>query len=910
MDPKEISKHKVNVMKSIFANKKLARTFTDALNSPLGSTKRDNARSTLSIIGKLGGANGQGGPGYYGQGGPGDGALSGFSPVSPSLYSPSYSNDNHPGYKEDYGNMMIFPAAPKFKVSGGYPSGLKKGQGGPGYGMGGPGDFPSSFSDINIIAPYTPPPVQPSDPSQSQPTTSSPITSSGSNVATSVYGNANSYQPITQTPQSWPWLNSALGAVGQGLQNTWDVFSGSGVRDPLNPNAYLPGPNAPMSFSGMNRVGGTTSPTGNIANPSSLWGNLASTTPSGSQGPNIAPAKTGTNLIADTSGISGSSSTGNIASTTIASLLNVQTTTPLSQIPVKSLADAIVKNENNAASSTAIQANNNPGNLKFEGQAGAVQGSPASDGGYYAKFNTSQDGYQALLNDLQSKYSSGKYSTLNDLMSVYSPNSGAPGSTSGSTDSQKNPGTPDYSTATGIMGAAQDAVKAHEGAGYFALNATNSTFGGSLQSLIDKTNTDLKNQFGLTQLEDQLTKLKNEKGNIIPTLQQYISGKDQYLKFIDQMIANVDTSSAHADMSDPLVANSISNYRTYLVTLQGRQNQRYGNFLNSAIADYNTDVQNAQNNYDNVYKRYTDALTSQTNIETTDYNNLFQAMGSLYNELDQAPTKLANLNILQQQAYAAQLQSMQNAYQLQYGSPVFKDMTQFDPIILDTATDPATGKTTKILRPSGEVDLASMYKVAAQSHLESGLTTMVTSGMLTGIDNPSSSGAGLKVAADYKKMLVGLAADPTYGPLYTPGLATAFQKGVSGVLPKYVTGDITNIRAAIQELVGSSGGFLGFGKAQGAGLKDRNAWVSKYTAAGVQADVLNAIYDGVQSTFTDSSGKQTAYAKNPVLIFTTPAGNTTGDLSKTSDTDMANIVSNIVTGQWINEIANSIPKTQ
>ncbi len=203
-----------------------------------------------------------------------------------------------------------------------------------------------------------------------------------------------------------------------------------------------------------------------------------------------------------------------------------------------------------------------------------------------------------------------------------------------------------------------------------------------------------------------------------------------------------------------------------------------------------------------------------------------------------------------------------------------------------------------------------MYKVAAQSHLESGLTTMVTSGMLTGIDNPSSSGAGLKVAADYKKMLVGLAADPTYGPLYTPGLAAAFQKGVSGVLPKYVTGDITNIRAAIQELVGSSGGFLGFGKAQGAGLKDRNAWVSKYTAAGVQADVLNAIYDGVQSTFTDSSGKQTAYAKNPVLIFTTPAGNTTGDLSKTSDTDMANIVSNIVTGQWINEIANSIPKTQ
>lgn len=74
------------------------------------------------------------------------------------------------------------------------------------------------------------------------------------------------------------------------------------------------------------------------------------------------------------------------------------------------------------AQGTLAQRNNNPGNLRFAGQTGATKG----DGGF-AKFDSYESGYQALLNDIKAKQT-GKTrtklnpnSTLLDLMNVYSP---------------------------------------------------------------------------------------------------------------------------------------------------------------------------------------------------------------------------------------------------------------------------------------------------------------------------------------------------------------------------------------------------------------------------------------------------------------------------------------------------------
>lgn len=71
--------------------------------------------------------------------------------------------------------------------------------------------------------------------------------------------------------------------------------------------------------------------------------------------------------------------------------------------------------------------NNNPGNLKFIGQDGAQRGTQASDGGYFAKFNSPDEGYVALMNDVHSKMTGAtttgltKDSTLSDFVGKYAP---------------------------------------------------------------------------------------------------------------------------------------------------------------------------------------------------------------------------------------------------------------------------------------------------------------------------------------------------------------------------------------------------------------------------------------------------------------------------------------------------------
>lgn len=71
---------------------------------------------------------------------------------------------------------------------------------------------------------------------------------------------------------------------------------------------------------------------------------------------------------------------------------------------------------------TLAQRNNNPGNLRFNNQTGAVKG----DAGF-AKFNSYDEGFQALINDIKAKQTGktrtglGPNSTIQDLMNVYSP---------------------------------------------------------------------------------------------------------------------------------------------------------------------------------------------------------------------------------------------------------------------------------------------------------------------------------------------------------------------------------------------------------------------------------------------------------------------------------------------------------
>lgn len=73
----------------------------------------------------------------------------------------------------------------------------------------------------------------------------------------------------------------------------------------------------------------------------------------------------------------------------------------------------------NIPSGGVASRHNNPGNLKFAGQPNATQGEPAQDGGYWAKFDTPENGYQALKNQIGLNV--GRGMTLAQHITQYAP---------------------------------------------------------------------------------------------------------------------------------------------------------------------------------------------------------------------------------------------------------------------------------------------------------------------------------------------------------------------------------------------------------------------------------------------------------------------------------------------------------
>ena len=905
---KELLKHKTTVMKSIMGNPKLARMFRDALKSPLGSTKRDNARTTLSIIGKIGKANdGRGGPG---------------GAITPS-YSPSYSNESSPTYQPDFSNMMIFPAAPKFKLTGNAPTGMSnKGQGGPGDGRGGPLDLnpfgsmdfnsaPISGSNWKPTDDSTPATVTPT-PTVNKPNVYHPGILSSIPQGTTGFSLPAESAIVTSLAGAGQWLGQNVAAAGErlgtgvvnALLGTYTDANGNPVKSPIQPVPFT-------SFG--NTWGGNA--TADLINKN--WPTLASsisstpttpTTPTTPVNP-VTTTQTQQNNGGSTQSQTSSNNTGGSSSSfspqtlNIASKLSVDPSTPFSTVVSKLGAQtvwaAVTSNEGGSPAGVV----NNPSNIKFNNLPGQIDsGVKASDGGTYASYATLQAGQQAgidLVNAIAGGNTSyGASSSFGDVINRWTGTSTAEttgttdttGSTTDTTGTQ-NTSTPDFSTAAGRSAAAAAAVKSNMGPGNFALAGSNAIYGGSLQDTINKVNEDIKKQFGIGDLEDQLNTLKNEKGDIIPTLQSYIQSKDQYLKVIDQMIANTQDSMSKMDMSNPVTAAKMNDYMGYLSTLQNRQNQRYGNYLNSMITDYNNDVQSAQNAYTTAYNNYTTFMTSEDSAVQADYQNVFNSLSDAYNQLDQAPTKLDNATLLHAQAVAANLQVIQNAKIAANGQPTFKSSSDYLPMITDSRTDPTYGKTTKVLKGSSVVDLPSLYGQVIQSGLsDSELTANVTDLMKEGMQD-----GGLTSAEDYIKTIANLAADQTYGSVYAPQLAPVVEKATADLLNTYVTKNTAVIKTAIQELVNSTGGLLGMGKNQPAALNSTSLsnWVSKYTGK-IDAPILSAISMAVQAYMTQSP----AFQQNPGTIFTAPFGDQSGDISKLTTDDLTKIITSLVNQTW------------
>lgn len=702
MQDKELIKRKNNLMKSILSNPKLAKTFRDAIKAPIGSTKRAQAKSVLSIMSKLKGIQQN-----DGQGGPTGGDTPNSSGTGPA----------------DYSNLMIFPAAPKFKKA---PASVQistktpnnNGKGGPDFSF---STTPSTGFNLG---------GNPSDKTYSAPT---PPTNPFAGLGKATYDAAGKY-------------------IGQPILDTASTISS------LNP--FAPKPN--ITFKGA------LSPYGTMAESTPVVaGNYGS--PLNSNSVSTYPSLSSANISSNTSG-------------------------------------------NNTTGSTAGGGSPMGGDMSSSG---------SSPGGGSQDSSTSRN------------------------------------ASDGTNTGSSGPSTqyPSLSSGDQILAGAKSAVAAGTGAGLFAMNVADQKFGGSLDDYINNLDQKLKTDFNLAPLEDQLNSIKSEKGNLIPTLQQYMTGKDQYLKFINDMITKQEGTLTSLNMADPFTAQKYTNQLNYLYTLQGRQNQRYGNFLNGAVADYNADVTNLQSNYDTVTKNYQDALTRGSTMAQDEYTNLYNSMTDLYNSLDQAPTKQANLEALKLANQANALTITQNSLTQsgQTNPKYIADVSTYLGYITDKNQ---TGTAQNDLDPTkfGANGLAGFFsEIAYQGGDPQAAAKAVTIAMAASISN---SGGDVTKVNSFKKMVSDLAATGDTGAQYAAMISPTLAKSSSSTLSSYVLSNIKSMKSAATDLANNIA-------KKKTGAADKSWWLSKYK--GLDSSILNDLYTLETNNITPGS----AYEKNPSTFVST-----------------------------------------
>lgn len=728
-------------MKSIMTNPKLARSFKEAMAAPIGSTKRENAKSILSIMKKVGGVqDGMGGPMPMGMGMP------------PPVPSPAPTAPN-------YGNMMIFPAAPKFKVKAEPvptpqkmtpPNAFDDG-GGPYDGAGGPYDGKGGILDSLVTNPFS-------------------FSTSPTNMYPSLSG-----------------LNLSMPTYNAG------------------------------STSGLNITGGgtPTAPTG-LFSPLKL------------SSPNLTSSNIGSNL--SFSSLSGGQ--------TINSGLTNNGQPIMSPVPGAVTPGTTSPSGTQQYSNTALT----PG--QFGTTAAPVPGGTTTSGG-------------------TTKNSS--ISTSNSLAT---------------NPMKKGTTAPVPKSAADLLRAsAQTAVNQGTGPGLFAMQTANEKFGGSLDQYIANLDAKLKVDFNLEPLEKNLSDLKAMKGNLVPTLTQYVKGKDQYLKFIDKMIDSNEDDLLKVDMSDGASVDRYNNYMNYLYTLKGRQTQRYGNFLNSAISDYNADLEKTQSNYENVYKHYSDAITRQGTIAQNEYNTLYTAMSDLYTNLEQAPIKRANLEALNLQNQANRTTILANNLKLsQTSNPDYwKDVKTYS----DMITSKETGKEgTLDMTTLTSAGLAGYYN---QNLLQGGDEAAMTESIRRALSKTLETSSDSATITKVKGLIKDLASNPDpAGQIFAGALNNSIAPTTSKLLSSYILGNLAKVKDATNSLVKGSSGFLWTGLgADKPGIQDKATWMKNNSA--LEKDFLEGLYNSINVNV----GQGTSYASDPSLIIKTI-------FSGANDQENANNLANII----------------
>lgn len=378
--------------------------------------------------------------------------------------------------------------------------------------------------------------------------------------------------------------------------------------------------------------------------------------------------------------------------------------------------------------------------------------------------------------------------------------------------------------------------------------------GKTLSENINNISDALKKQYHLDDLLNQKQNMIESGITVERDLTDYIRGRDQYLNQTQGMIDNFQGKMSQMDLSNPANAKQADNYLNYLYTLKGRQNQRYMDFLNSGITQYNRNLTEVSNNYDKALSSYQYELQKKTALTQDEYTMYHTALTEMYNNVEQAPMKKLQMQSLRAQLNAAAASTITDAAgNALAGSPLAKDLGILDGLpVGDAIVDSKTGEITSRVTSIEDVvnDFTAQKGVTPYS-----VEYKLTNAMKNKLSNTSNTAEAIKSGNDYMKMLSSYYNQARDQQTAQRAAQMAYE--VTGAIGNAVTHSLTQNKSDLNNVVNAVGdltatGFFG-GKKK---LPSRADFVSKHAA--VDSGISNALYQMASDYQTQNSGASTS----------------------------------------------------
>jgi len=311
------------------------------------------------------------------------------------------------------------------------------------------------------------------------------------------------------------------------------------------------------------------------------------------------------------------------------------------------------------------------------------------------------------------------------------------GSTTTSTGTPSST-TPRYATLEDAMGVAPSFIGKNTGSEYFAQQM----LGLMEEGQIGKLGEELDKKYGVTELLNKAKELQDMSPNAVDTSIDYVKARDQYVSDINKMIDDVNETVANTDTSNPVTDAMYKNYKNYLYTLKGRQNQRYADYVDNNIKNFQSDLDNVKTQYTEAQGLYTSAMD---NIEDR-YDETKKVLIDMYKTLEDAPGKMLT-RLTQEQNLSKLLR--ENADIASGRTDFYKDYGVFKDSILDE-----NGRIKKTANLPGIIQNFSVY---GDADAMAGIDIWTRAGIEEVYDltqSPDTSPEGLKKAQEYSSAIV------------------------------------------------------------------------------------------------------------------------------------------------------------